>query len=93
MYLFPVSENGKGRSGVDEKDASLCFNMERVRRHGHSIIVTLHAPLRKMLGVQVGDHLAFRKLGRYVVISVIRPYQIVQFSEEEKRKAVESVGV
>lgn len=45
-----------------------------------------------MLGCEVGDQIAFRKVGRVVVIAVIRPFQVIQVSEEEKRKAVEAVG-
>jgi hypothetical protein len=45
-----------------------------------------------MLGAEVGDEIAFRKVGRVVVISVIRAFQVIQVSEEEKRKAIEAVG-
>ena len=81
-----------GRSGVAEGEQGKIFRTSRVRRWGHAAVITLPKPIRVMLGCEVGDQIAFRKVGRVVVIAVIRPFQVIQVSEEEKRKAVEAVG-
>lgn len=81
------------RSGGSGSEQAKLFRTSRVRKTGHSVVISLPLPIRKLLGAEIGDEIAFRKVGRVVVISVIRAYQVIQVSEEEKRKAVEAVGV
>jgi antitoxin component of MazEF toxin-antitoxin module len=88
-----VNEKQGTPSGGPESEGAKIFRTVRVRRWGHSAVVALSKPIRNMLGAEVGDEIAFRKVGRVVVVSVIRAYQVIQVSEEEKRKAVEAVGV
>lgn len=78
--------------GEGQVDASKIFRTARVRKTGHAVVLSLPKPIRNLLGCEVGDEIAFRKVGRVVVISVIRAFQVIQISEEEKRKAVEAVG-
>jgi antitoxin component of MazEF toxin-antitoxin module len=63
-----------------------------VRRWGNSYVVTLSQEVRKALGIKLGDRVAFRKLGRYVVMGVERACQVIPVSSEEKRQAHEAIG-
>jgi antitoxin component of MazEF toxin-antitoxin module len=87
-----VSASQVRRSGEGSNDTPKTFRTSRVRKTGHSVVVSLPVPIRNLLGCKVGDQIAFRRVGRVVVISVIRAYQVIQISDEEKRKAVEAVG-
>lgn len=87
-----MSAKQAGRSGEGRVEAPGIFRTSRVRRAGHAAVISLPKPIRKLLDAEIGDEIAFRKIGRYVVISVIRAFQVIQVSEEEKRKAVEAVG-
>jgi len=63
-----------------------------VRKYSHSHIVTLSREVRDVLGVKAGDVLAFRKVGRYVFISVVRAFQVAPVTVEEKRQAHAAIG-
>lgn len=88
-----MSAEAKGRSGEGKPKPPKTFFNRPVVKHGDSYVITLPKPLRKLIGCDVGDEISFRKVGRVVVISVLRAFQVIQVSEEEKRKAVEAVGV
>lgn len=58
-----------------------------VRKWGHSHVVSLSPEVRKALGVQLGDVIAFRKVGRYVLISILRACSVIPVSEAEIKEA------
>lgn len=63
-----------------------------MRLWGHGHVVSVPPEVRDVLGAQFGDQIAFRKVGRYVFISVVREVEEVPLSVdevEEARKVVE----
>jgi hypothetical protein len=45
-----------------------------------------------LLGCESGDQIAFRKVGRVVLISVVRASSAIPISDEERREAVKALG-
>jgi antitoxin component of MazEF toxin-antitoxin module len=74
-------------------DTPQLLAMKPVRRWGHSHVVTLSKEVRAVLGIKGGDQIAFRKIGRYVVIAVVNAFQVVPASEKERQQAREALGV
>lgn len=68
------------------------LSVKGVRKYGNSVVVTLSAEVRKALDVQVGDKVAFRKVGRYVLLAVVRAYAVVPISEEEIKRGHAALG-
>jgi antitoxin component of MazEF toxin-antitoxin module len=60
-----------------------------VQKWGESYVIRLPLPLRKFLGLQEGDEVAFRKVGRVFLVAVVRPCSVIPVSEAEVREAVE----
>lgn len=63
-----------------------------VRKWGNSYVLTLDKLVRQVLGVKAGDRVAFRKVGKYVVIALERAASVIPISEEEKRQARAALG-
>lgn len=64
----------------------------RVRRWGGSHVVTIDRYVREALGLKAGDRVAFRKVGKYVVIALERACSVIPVSEEERRQARAVLG-
>lgn len=60
---------------------------------GNSYVLTLDKLVRNVLGVKAGDRVAFRKVGKYVVMALERADAVIPLSEEEKRQARAALGV
>jgi hypothetical protein len=71
----------------------LLLDQKPVRCWGGSYVVTLNKLVREALGVKAGDHVAFRKFGRFVFLFVIRPQLVAPITENELRQAREALGV
>jgi antitoxin component of MazEF toxin-antitoxin module len=56
-----------------------------VRKWGHSHVISLSREVREVLKIEKGDQITFRQIGRFVVLAVLRPYEIIPISEEERR--------
>lgn len=69
------------------------LSVDRVRRWGGSHAVSLNKAVRTVMGIQVGDQIAFRKVGRYVFISVVRAEVVAPVSKDEVAIARRSLGV
>jgi antitoxin component of MazEF toxin-antitoxin module len=68
----------------------------RVKKWGNSMVLVLPVELREFFGLVPRDILAFRKVGRYVMIRRIRAGELVPLSEQEARQgllAVEKLNV
>jgi len=63
-----------------------------VRKWGHGYVVSVPKEVREALSCGVGDQIAFRKVGRYVFIAVVRAFAVAPVSEEEKRQAHAAIG-
>lgn len=87
-----MSANHKGPSGGVEKEFPMLLSTKAVRKRGASHVVTLSREVRQALDIKVGDQIAFRKVGRYVFISVVRAFVVAPVSEEEMRQAHASIG-
>ena len=59
----------------------------RIRKWGGSYVVSLTKDVRKALGVTEGDNIAFRKVGRYVFVAVIRAFVVAPVSKDELQQA------
>lgn len=73
-------------------DTPPLLSTNRVRRWGGSYVVTLNKDVRQALGYADGDVIAFRKVGRYVFLSLVRAFAVAPVSEEEIRKARQALG-
>lgn len=71
----------------------LLLSTKRVRKWGHAYVISLDKQLRKVMNVKEGDDIAFRKIGRYVFVAVVRAYAVAPVSKEEMRQAREALGV
>ena len=69
------------------------LSTNRVRRWGGSYVVSLTKDVRRALGIADGDTIAFRQVGRYVFVSVVRAFAVAPVSKEEMRQAREALGV
>jgi len=65
---------------------------ERVRRWGGSHVVTLSKQVRAVMNLKAGDRVAFRKVGKYIVIALERACSVIPISEDEKRQARAVLG-
>ena len=92
VYSARVSANHKGPSGEETKQLPLLLATKAVRKRGASLVVTLSREVRQALDIKVGDQIAFRKVGRYVFISVVRAFMVAPVSEEEMRQAHAAIG-
>lgn len=73
-------------------ETPLLLAIKPVRKVGHSHVVSLSREVRAVLGVQVGDQLSFRRVGRVVYIAVLRGLSLAPVSNGEKKLAREAVG-
>ena len=80
-------------SGGALMDTPLLLSTKPVKRSGHSYVVSLSKEVRSALNVKQGEQLAFRKVGRYVFIAVVRAFAVAPVSKEEFRQAREALGV
>jgi antitoxin component of MazEF toxin-antitoxin module len=71
----------------------LLLDQKPVRCWGGSYVVTLNKLVREALGCKPGDHVAFRKFGRFVFLFVIKPQVVAPITEAEFRQAREALGV
>jgi antitoxin component of MazEF toxin-antitoxin module len=78
--------------GGNVSDTPLLLDQKPLRYWGGSYVVTLNKSVREALGVKVGDHVAFRKFGRFVFLFVIRPQVVAPITEKEIREARASLG-
>lgn len=74
-------------------ETPLLLEVSRVRKYGSSFVVTLGKTLRNVMGISVGDQLAYRKVGRYVFITVVRAEVVAPVSKEELAIARRALGV
>lgn len=58
----------------------------RVRKWGSSYVICLPKELREFLAVVHRDMLAYRKVGRHVVLKRITPSELLPLGEGEKRR-------
>lgn len=65
----------------------------RIRKWGGSYVVSLTKEVRKALGVKDGDDVAFRKIGRYVVVAVVHAFAVAPVSSQEVKQARAALGV
>ncbi len=65
----------------------------RIRKWGGSYVVSLTKDVRAALGVKEGDDVAFRKVGRYVFVAVVRAFAVAPVSKEEMQQARAALGV
>jgi antitoxin component of MazEF toxin-antitoxin module len=63
----------------------------RVRKWGNSMVLVLSPELKAFFGVVHRDLLAFRKVGRYVLLRRIRAGELVPVSEAEARQTLAEV--
>ncbi len=63
-----------------------------IRKWGHSQVVTVSKEVRAALNVQSGDHVVFRKLGRYVFILAASAGQLAPVTQQEMALAREALG-
>jgi len=63
-----------------------------IRKWGHSQVVSVSKEVREALNVQAGDHVVFRKLGRYVFILAVRASQLAPVTKQELAMAREALG-
>jgi antitoxin component of MazEF toxin-antitoxin module len=68
------------------------ISTNRIRRWGGSYVVTLNKEVRQALGIGADDTIAFRKVGRFVFVSVVRAFAVAPISKEEIRQAHEALG-
>jgi hypothetical protein len=54
-----------------------------VRKYGHGHVISFPPEVREVLGAQFGDQIVFRKVGRYVFLSVLRVAEEVPVSVDE----------
>lgn len=80
-------------SGVLLMATPQLLSTNRVRRWGGSYVVSLTKDVRAALGLSDGDTVAFRKVGRYVFVSVVRAFAVAPVSKEEIQQAREALGV
>lgn len=69
------------------------LSTNRVRRWGGSYVVSLTKEVRQALGLTDGDTIAFRKVGRYVFVSVVRAFAVAPVTKEEIQQARAALGV
>lgn len=69
------------------------LSIKPVRKWGHSHVVTLPKEVRSALNLKDGDHVSFRKFGRFVFICALRAFQVAPITAEEKRAARAALGV
>lgn len=69
------------------------LSTNRVRRWGGSYVVSLTKDVRQALGIGANDTVAFRKVGRYVFMSVVRAFAVAPVSKEEIQQARAALGV
>lgn len=75
---------------MSETPRLLAVRPVRVWGHGH--VVSLTREVREALGAQLGDQITFRKVGRYVFISVLRAATAIPISDSEFKEAREALG-
>jgi hypothetical protein len=68
-------------------DTPQLLSTKPIRKWGHSHVVSVSPEVRAALGVKLGDWIAFRKVGRYVVISILRAASVIPVSDAEVRQA------
>jgi hypothetical protein len=59
------------------------LSVRPVRLWGHGHVVSLPPEVRDVLGARFGDQIVFRKIGRYVFISVVHADERIPVSVEE----------
>jgi bifunctional DNA-binding transcriptional regulator/antitoxin component of YhaV-PrlF toxin-antitoxin module len=59
------------------------LSVKPVRVWGHGHVVSLPPEVREVLGAKFGDMIVFRKVGRYVFLSVLREAEGVPVSVDE----------
>jgi antitoxin component of MazEF toxin-antitoxin module len=64
-----------------------------IRKWGHSQVVTVSKEVREALKIQAGDHIVFRKIGRYVFILAAQAFQLAPVTKQEMALAREALGV
>lgn len=65
----------------------MILSINRIRKNGHTAVVSLPLHVREALGAKLGDSLAFRRVGRHVVMTVVRPACVLPISEAERQQA------
>lgn len=73
-------------------DTPQVLSIKPIREWGGSYVVTLTKEVREALNVQAGDHVVFRKLGRYVFILAVRAAQLAPVTKQELAMAREALG-
>lgn len=91
MHPAPILRPIPSGGHVSETPQLLATNP--VRKHGGSHVVSLAKPVREALDIRAGDQIAFRKVGRYVFIAVIRACAVAPVTKGEMQHAREILGV
>jgi len=73
-------------------DTPQFLSVKPVRKWGNSHVVTLSKEVRSALDLKQGDQITFRKIGRYVFLSVMADFTPAPVSWEEKRQVREALG-
>jgi antitoxin component of MazEF toxin-antitoxin module len=79
-------------SGGSTLQTRQLLSLKDVRRWGNSTVVTLSKEVREALNAKVGDKLAFRKVGRFVLLVVVRAVTVCPITEEEIREGHAALG-
>jgi bifunctional DNA-binding transcriptional regulator/antitoxin component of YhaV-PrlF toxin-antitoxin module len=65
----------------------------RVRKWGSSLVITLPKEIRDFLGIVRRDLVAYRKVGRYVVLRRISGAELLPVTNAEAKRDSSSVGL
>jgi antitoxin component of MazEF toxin-antitoxin module len=74
-------------SGGQVMETPQLLSVNRVRLWGGSHVVSLSKEVRAAMGIKGGDTVAFRKVGRYVFLAVVRAFAVAPVTREEIQQA------
>lgn len=74
------------------KDTPQLLSLKKARYWGGSHVVTLSKEVREAMGMERGDTIVFRKVGRYVFIAVAKAFALAPVTKEEIQKARATLG-
>jgi antitoxin component of MazEF toxin-antitoxin module len=63
------------------------LSIKKARKWGSSHVVTLSKEVRVAMGLESGDTVVFRKIGRYVFIVAAKTFALAPVTKEEIRMA------
>ena len=80
-------------SGESMSATPLLLDTKPVRFWGGSYVISLNKLVREALGLKRGDHVAFRRYGRFVFLAVVRPESVMPISKAEAEQARAALGL